>query len=201
MCSDYNRDEYIQPGLSAEALDYARLEENPSLLYLLNPELKIVYCNKAWDRFAMQNGGMEWLRANVVGQSVLEATSGPLTGFYAEVFAKVTRDGRPWQHDFECSSPDVYRLFHMRALPLEGSSILIENSLRIEHPHGKDRPAMSPIEAMYRNEHAIIVMCAHCRRTRRKAMPRWDWVPAFVADSPTPVSHGLCETCRTYYFS
>ena len=28
----------------------------------------------------------------------------------------------------------------------------------------------------------------------------WDWVPAFVAQPPSKISHGLCPLCTVYYY-
>ena len=44
-------------------------------------------------------------------------------------------------------------------------------------------------------------MCAHCRHTRSADDPqRWDWVPQYVAEPRTRISHGICPLCLAYYY-
>lgn len=189
--------------LTAAGFQLESIEEDHSILYLLRPDLRIAYCNKAWDRFAAENGGVRLNRGEVLGTSVLEIIPEPLRSFYAGGFASAKREFRPWEHDYECSSPDLYRLFHMRVLPLANSYLLVENSLRIERPHGAERPPMPANAALYLNANGLVTMCSHCRRTRRSSTletPVWDWVPSYLENPPATVSHGLCRNCRAYFY-
>lgn len=190
--------------LKAAGFRIENVEADPSIIYMLNPELEIVYCNKAWDQFASENGGAGLSRGTVLGTPILDIVAGPLKAFYASGLAKAKETGRPWEHDYECSSPDSYRFFHMRVLPLENWYLLVESSLRIERPHGSERPAMPANAALYVSEDGIVTMCSHCRRTQRvatAAMQVWDWVPAYLEKPPGPVSHGLCRNCRAYFYT
>lgn len=203
MSSDFNLK--VPPELRLEAAGFhvASLEADHSIIYLLGPDLRIVYCNRAWDEFASLNGGIGLNRESVLGKSVLDVIAEPLRPFFANGFAQAQKQLRPWEHDYECSSPEVFRLFHMRVLPLANSYLLVENSLKVERPHGSERPAMPSYQAPYLNEHGILTMCAHCRRTRRidtGEVPIWDWVPAFLTEPPGRVSHGLCRNCRSYFY-
>lgn len=58
MSSDLNLD--VSPKLHLEAAGFrlASLEADHSIIYMLNPDLRIIYCNKAWDEFASLNGGV-----------------------------------------------------------------------------------------------------------------------------------------------
>lgn len=189
--------------LAAAGFDIENLEADNSIVFMLRPDLRIIYCNKAWDLFASQNGGTGLGRNAILGTPILDVIAEPLKSFYANGFAQAKRQGRPWEHDYECSSPDLYRLFHMRVLPLAESYLLVENSLRVERPQGLERPAMPADAALYLTEDGILTMCCHCRRTRRittAAVPVWDWVPAFLVDPPGRISHGLCRNCRAYFY-
>lgn len=179
------------------------LEADASIIYLLDSELRIIYCNKAWDRFAFLNGGTKLNRRAILGTRVLDVVAGPLEVFYETAFAQAKAKGQPWEHDYECSSPSAYRLFHMRVLPLADSYLLVENSLRFERPHGSERPVMPADSALYVSKDGILTMCAHCRRSRRigtTSAPVWDWVPAYLVEPPGPVSHGLCRNCHAYFY-
>jgi len=195
----------VRPELRLQAAGFqlANLEADDATIYMLGPDLRIVYCNRAWDVFASLNGGVGLTREAVLGTCILDVIAEPLRQFYASGFARAQTTLRPWEHDYECSSPEQFRLFHMRVLPLASSYLLVENSLRVERPHGAERPAMPPSPASYVTEDGIITMCCHCRRTRRLNADSehvWDWVPEFLSHPPGNVSHGLCRNCRAYFY-
>lgn len=203
MAHEFNLE--VPPELRLEAAGFGleSLEADHSIIYMLSPDLRIIYCNKAWDEFASLNGGIELSREAVLGTCILDVIAEPLRPFYANGFAQAQNQLQPWEHDYECSSLALFRLFHMRVLPLANSYLLVENSLQLERFHGLERPVMPAYSASYLNEHGILTMCAQCRRTRRintGAVPIWDWVPEFLIDPPGPVSHGLCANCRAYFY-
>jgi hypothetical protein len=197
MFTDSNLDSL----LIAAGLSYAHLETAPAVIYILRPDLRIVYCNRAWDKFAYENNGKGLNRSEVLGTVISDAIPGPLKKFYAQAFVEVRETGNIWEHDFECSSPELFRLFHMRVLPLSEGHILVENSLRLEEFHRRNSPAPGDHVA-YVNEHGLLTMCCHCRRTRRIGSGEketWDWIPRFLIEQPGRVSHGLCRTCMAYF--
>jgi len=122
--------------LEAAGFHLASLEEDHSIIYLLGPDLRIIYCNKAWDEFASANGGVGLNRDAVIGRRILDVIAEPLKAFYENGFAQAQKAMRPWEYDYECSSRELFRLFHMRVLPLASSYLLVENSIKIERPHG-----------------------------------------------------------------
>lgn len=187
--------------LSSCGFPLDKLERDSSSIFVLDPALRITYCNPAWDTFALQNGGSKTTRSHVLGTTCLDVIPDLLKKFYAAAFSQVSELEKPWEHDYECSSPELYRLCHMRVLPLKNGFLLVENSVRIEEIHSTDGGA-PPVESMYRNKHGLITMCAHCRRTLRNGSSTslWDWVSSWVAELPPNVSHGLCQNCRIFYF-
>ncbi len=179
------------------------VEADTSIIYMLNSDLRIVYCNKAWNQFASLNGGTRLNRRDVLGMYVLDVVAQPLKAFYENALVQTKEKGQPWEHDYECSSPASYRLFHMRVLPLADSYLLVENSLRFERAHGREHPVMPADAALYLSKDGILTMCAHCRRTRRigtTSAPVWDWVPAYIVDPPGRGTHGLCLNCHAYFY-
>jgi hypothetical protein len=181
---------------------FEQFEASASVVYALDSSLCIVYCNAAWDRFAERNSGDSCRRERVLGTDVTTVIAGPLQSFYSGAFNRVLETHSAWEHDYECSSSESSRFFHMRVLPLANRHLLIENSILVERPHDANRLRMPPIETMYRDSNGDIAMCAHCRRTRRTSQtaPFWDWVPDFVDNLPPRTSSSLCENCRAYYF-
>jgi hypothetical protein len=169
----------LAAGLSSCGFPLEKLEGDLSPIFILDPALRITYCNSAWDKFALENGGAKATRRNVVGTAVMDVIPDPLKKFYADAFAQAGELEKPWEHDYECSSPELYRLCHMRVLSLKNGFFLVENSLRIEETHSGEGLVAGPVEAMYRDKNGLISMCAHCRRTRRNESSEtsWDWAP------------------------
>lgn len=188
--------------LAGSGFLYETVEKDLATIFLLDSELRIEYCNAAWDKFALENGGDTWVRRKILGTLVLDVIPEPLRTFYAEAFRTVLESESPWEHDYECSSATTYRLMHMRIFRLPSLFLLVENSLRVEKPHDSEGLVSEPLEAMYRNQSGFIAACAHCRRVRRATskVVQWDWVPDYVENPPERVTHGLCKSCRSYYF-
>jgi hypothetical protein len=177
------------------------LEESPHPGYVVSEQLDITYCNQAWDRRALEEGGeAAVLASNIVGRNLLDFVAPDLKSFYTEMFTRARALGQPVSHDYECSSATVFRLYRMQVFPLQpGAGFVVQNSLRVEHPH--DRIALQPSSALYKDDSGLIHTCANCRRTRRVTDPGiWDWVPAYVASKSMNISHGVCPMCLEFYY-
>lgn len=178
----------------------AILDADPTVCFALDAQLRLVYCNPAWDRFALENGGSQLVSEQVIGRSILQGTSTDLTDFYRTLFTKALITQRPISHDFHCSSPEQERLMRMDVKPLRTSPmVLVGCSVRVENPHHGSAP---PIERLYRDGSGFLTMCSNCRRSRRVGIKpdTWDWIPAFVEKMPDLVTHGLCTLCLEYYY-
>lgn len=199
MSEPYIVDPGLETGLALSGFSLRALELNSAVIYILDPHFRISYCNLAWDHFASQNGGESLLRKRVTDSPCMEAISPLLRAFYESAFRLVARTQKPWEHDYECSSPETSRVFHMRVLPLHGERLLIENSLLVESPHKHGR---APDGSRYIGEDGYIAMCGNCRRVlARDAVGKsvWEWVPAYLVSMPAPVTYGFCDTCLPYY--
>lgn len=163
----------------------------------LRANFTVGYRNHAWSSFARVNGAPELIDWN--GTPITEVFHSEVRSFYVDLFETVQRTGSPADHDYECSSPDLFRIFRLRVLPLAERSLLLLHHLRVERAH--DQPTYEPNASMYRGDGGYIVQCCHCRRTRRAAEPAtWDWVPAYLDRTLPDVSHGLCPPCFRHYF-
>lgn len=177
------------------------LQAEPAVCFVLDEKLRVIYCNPAWDRFAIANGAPYLCAEQTLGTPVLNSTSGELFDYYRLLYNEALADGKPRDHDFHCSSPDAERLMRMHVYRLRNVPVLLVScSLRVEQPH--PAPSSEPIQGPYRNHHGLIVMCGNCRRTRRAATEPevWDWVSDFVRHQPARVSHGVCNLCFEYYY-
>lgn len=179
--------------VGSEAL--LRLERSSDVVYGIRPDFRLAYVNRGWYRFAAANGGDPGIRAHwSLGRDIREAIPDIVLDFYVGAYRACLESGEPWEHDFECSSPDTLRLYHQRVVRLgDGEGLLVVNSLR--HEGGIPLEPWKP-DPRYVARDGLIRQCVHCRRVRRGESNRtWDWVPAWVADPPRNVSHGLCGTC------
>jgi hypothetical protein len=177
------------------------VEADTSVIFCLDPDLRITYCNPAWDRFALQNGGRELCRPAVIGRCVLDFISGSDRDYFDKHYKRLLRQSEPWERDYECSSKDLYRKFRLRVLPMQTvRGLFVINSLKVEDAHQLE--ACPPLEEAYRTTNGLIVMCASCRRTRRNSPSTeiWDWVPSFVEQIPLSTTHGVCVPCRELYY-
>jgi hypothetical protein len=151
--------------------------------------------NGAWHRFAEQNGG-----AGVAAiSSYFDGIGGPFRDYYARAFAEALATSKPFEQDYECSSPAELRRFHLRALPIDGRALVLEHSLTVALPHEPATAAL-PIE-WYLAPTGFIHQCSNCRRVRRPETTEWDWVPALVERVHPATSHGICPPCLGFYWS
>jgi hypothetical protein len=185
-----------------EMLDRNVLEGSKDVIFLVDCAFQITYCNPAWDAFATANGGEQIVARHVVGTDLFSAISGPLRDFYRDVCCCCLRQHLTFDFDYECSGASLYRLLHMKILPLKDSGELaFINSFRVERLHGAERPVFPPTGA-YIGSHGMITICCHCRRAcRQDASELWDWVPDFLQAGKWQVTHGMCPVCTSYFYS
>ena len=177
------------------------VESAPAVIFCLDAELRLTYCNAAWDQFARDNGAPELCRPALIGRLVLDFIAEPDREYYARVYRRVLAQTQPREQLYECSSPQLYRQYLLRVLPLaKQAGLLVINSLQVEHAHG--RVPCSPTEERYRNGQGLILMCSSCRRTRCDSPGEeiWEWVPHFVESMPPGVSYDICPSCREHYY-
>lgn len=170
-------------------------------VYGVWPDLTLAYLNPAWFRFAGENQGEPTIsREWSLGRSILDAVPAPILPFFQTQYGRCLAEGRPWEHHYECSSPESYRKFHLNVFPLgNAEGLLLVNSLVAESPW---TPTESPLQPdRYRARNGILIQCCHCRRFRRNdESATWDWVGVWVKQMPEQVSHGLCESCLGFYY-
>jgi hypothetical protein len=163
----------------------------------------LAYLNPGWFAFARANNGDEIGTRWGLGASVFDATADALRPFYRQHFTSCVKQRAPWSHEYDCSSAQILRRFHMLVYPLgDGGGLLVVNSLLLEQPHdAAGRTPLPPEEGLYRNEHGLVAHCVHCRRFRRLApADQWDWVPAWVERLPKNTTGGLCGPCITFHY-
>ena len=182
------------------------LERHPSSVVGIWPDTRIAYLSQAWHAFAATNDGLPAIASWGLGARYMDAVPEVLRPFYESFFSGVPDADaslHPMTHEYECSSPTLFRKFSMHAFALEArAGFVIVNSLLVERPHGDTRNGTASIEgSRYETAGSVVVQCSHCRRFGDARDPeRWDWVPDWVASTPAGTSHGICPTCYDYYY-
>ena len=155
------------------------IERSPAVSYILDSELRFVYCNPAWDRFAVANGASQLAGEAIVGRRLSGMIPDVLKPVYDDAFRRVMSEGSVWEKSYECSSPNTFRLFRMRIHLLKLRRwFLITNPPVLERSH---QHAIAPDPKTYFDGHGLIMMCAHCRCSRRVDNPdQWDFVSEYL---------------------
>ena len=178
------------------------LEQDPAVIYWLDQELRIVDCNEAWDRFALENRGYNLSRQKQLGRCIMDVIPFELQPFFEDAYRTANISKQPFEHSYECSSASLYRTFRMTAHPnVAGDGYVVVNSLSVERPHSAERTACEAIDAVYQNQHGITTMCCHCHRTRvAVSKTDWHWVPEYVERLPVSISHTICAVCLSVHY-
>jgi len=180
------------------------LENDPNSVFGLSIDLTLNYLNPAWFDFAAENKGEPAISERFgLGTYIGDALSGSARDYYLDVFSKILQKGEVWHHDYECSTPDEFRLYHQSVYPLYSrSGLVIVNSLVTEQPHDEaSRRSYPPVGKLYTQETGFITQCCNCRRVQRAPQQNvWDWVPAWIEHMPENTSHSFCQICYEYYY-
>lgn len=183
-------EEFLSSGLAGEQ----------GTIYGMWPDLTLAYTNDGWDRFANQNGGDRISKEFPLGAVVPHGITTNVRQFFINNYRRCLDETRPWEHLYECSSPDTFRLLQMTVFPLgKREGLLVVNASRIEQPHARQPSEVS--DEVYRDKYGLTHQCMHCRRVRQvDNIQTWDWIPGWVQFSPQNTSHGLCAACAGYYY-
>jgi hypothetical protein len=179
-----------------------------SIIFGIWSDFRLAYFNVSWQRFAQANGAPPQLSsAGCLGTSVLDVCGSALRPFYRDWYTACLAAGGeglfPYQHEYECSSADLYRRFAMTLYPLgQREGLLVVNSLIAESAHDEcQRPSHDADRSNYSGADGLIHQCSHCRKVRHpREKNRWDWVPNWVRSSPIETSHGICPNCFDFYY-
>jgi len=180
----------------------AEAEKAAAGICLLDAELRIVYCNGAWEQQEREKGGAAVSREELNGAAILDRVAEPLRPFYSRGFAEVKKQGQEWEYEFELSSAEKLRMYRMKVKRTAEGGLLLESRMEREAGHGAERPAMPAMKSLYVTESGTLTMCCHCRRTRCAGLGRtvWDWVPEYVSAPAGRVLQGLCRECFAHFY-
>jgi hypothetical protein len=186
------------PAGFARHFDAAGLSARDSTVIAIDPRGRIVWLNPGWYEFASRNGGQQVIERFGLGACYLDGISGSLRDLFERALRRSLATREPFEHSYECSSASLHRLHRLRVLPVVGAGFLLEHSQICELP-SSEVPALA-LPARYVDEHGLVAQCSNCRKVRRADRSAWDWVPEWVAQSPSGTTHGICEVCVGFYW-
>jgi hypothetical protein len=95
------------------------LDGRPEICYALNSRGNLVYCNRSWDHFAIDNDGAACLTLKVLGKNIWHVLPSELKEFFEKGFNAARLLGY-WEHDFQCPSPAEFRTLSYACAPPGG---------------------------------------------------------------------------------
>ncbi len=176
-----------------------RFEKSSSVTCVIDAEDTIIYCNPAWDTFALQNNGAGATASHVLGRSLLAYIPLVLKSHYRKLIAAASQQKRVLGSNYECHRADLFRQYYLKLLPIPDTSLLaMVHSLYFER--AMTLAAVHP-SACKHGPDDVVTMCAQCRCTRMSGTCHWIWVPDFVQSPPRRISHGICPDCTMYLYA
>lgn len=188
--------------------DEDTLNEYPDPIFCVNKELTITFVNRAWFKFSSDNDGEPAISEHwSEGSRVLDAISGDyLRSFYEALFTaclnNLTPVDNPYQHEYDCSTPELVRKYSMNIYALgEDEGLLIANLKLLETPIDDSLRVAVPEEELEKIQAAFTIQqCGACRNTKSASQPdKWYWISELVAHPPGNIKYTLCNLCIDQY--
>jgi len=173
-----------------------------NVIYVFDDRLTLVEVNDAYRKFAEANlADPQFLAKFGAGCKLLDVIPAPLQPFYTDLYRRAL-SGEVIEHDYQCHSPERYRMFRLRLIPLDDGRVIAENSLRVDAAlPGALEVDEAAISGAYVGASGLITQCMCCRKIKAATgAGRWDWIPMLIASRDRRVSHGLCPVCLELYY-
>lgn len=172
-------------------LPWRWLDRLRSSVLVSDGEHRLLATNEAWFEFARSNGGEAVLERFPLGSCWMEAVRGE--GLRARLDAAlrdVLQTGRPWDFEYECSSPQVERRFRLRAHAVLGRrALLLVHSPTFVGEAGRVCPELC-------DDNGILTFCLACGRVSVRGRPdEWVHAPGLDQRLPPNASASLCPVC------
>lgn len=183
-------------------IDFETIEKSAHSIYAISNKFELIYFNQAWFNFAEQNNGEPHISTKyTIGTNIFEGIKGTVSHYYYDKYSSIIKTGKPWHHEYQCSSHLLFREFYQNVYPLKDSSgLIIINSLKVEKTLTTQNTPLC-LDETYRQEDGFIVQCCQCRKTQQAINKDiWEWIPGFVEKMPANVSHSICPICFDYYY-
>jgi hypothetical protein len=180
-------------------MDMNFLSTSRDVVCIVDRDLKLVGYNDSWINFAKANDGETVLTKFPLQAKISNAGEGQARDYILHGYERALRDNKPFEHQYECSSPEKYRVFYQTAYPIADSKgLVITHHLVVEKDHDESEETFfNRLE----DSHDFLTQCANCRKIRHpQEKSIWLWVPALVRCRLPNVSHSICPPCLDHYY-
>jgi hypothetical protein len=180
-------------------MDLASIKNSNDVICIVDADMKLRAYNRAWQAFAMNNGGEDIVQKYPLGISIADVGEEPVKSFIKRKYREAMALNKMFGLDYECSSKQVFRLFRLTAYPLlNKQGLVISHHLVKQCPH---TDKSMDFNKQFVNREGMIVQCINCRKVRDpNNMDRWLWVPSLLEQGCVPISHGICDRCLDHYY-
>lgn len=180
------------------------LEADKDVVYGLTEALRFNYFNPSWFKFAAVKGGEPNISNSVrLGTDLRSFLDQEIRDFYVSSCQEVIKTGKIWKHEYQCSSPTLYRSMMQTVYPVPNNGgLIVVNSLVVEVPIAERFSIVySPVKDSYVDAKGLICQCVHCRKAKNRVRDSWDYVPTWVEKMPLRVRFSFCPPCKEHYGS
>lgn len=184
--------------------DLLSYEQSGNIVYAIDDQFILQYFNQQWESFAKENNSSDIIFSSNIGCNILTNITGPLRHFYYKKYNDVLNSRTIFEHEFECSSPEKYRKYHQRVIPLPlTSGLLITNSKIQEYPHLQSIQHHHSSNLLpYLNSDGEICQCSNCRKVKNMDYEnRWDWIAKFIVSLQPNTIFSVCDECMNKYYN
>nr|WP_319493328.1 hypothetical protein [uncultured Desulfobacter sp.] len=180
-------------------MDLKSIKNSKDIIYIVDAELKLKAYNRAWQMFALANGGENITQTYDLGACIADVGEEPLKSFMRRKYRKAIALNKMFGFNYECSSEQRLRIFRLNAYPLMNQGgLVISHHLVKECPHHEESLAFSK---QFVNNDGMIVQCMNCRKVKDpNGEDRWLWVPSLLKKGIGNISHGICSRCLDHYY-
>ncbi|MFP4052696.1 MAG: hypothetical protein ACLFV7_02405 [Phycisphaerae bacterium] len=185
---------------AVDYVDFSAIEASADVTFFLDDRLCLCGWNQAYDRFAIENDGADVLVRFPLGFSLPEVIDPSIRSFYVDGFQQAVQTASVFGHEYECSTPEKFRLFYQTAYPLlRQRGLVVTNHQRLEASFAQDMEQQ--FDARHVRADGSIVQCCHCRKIQDQNRPeKWDWIPQLVRIPHPDREQGLCAACFEHYY-
>lgn len=180
-------------------IDLESIKNSEDIICIVDSEMKLKAYNKAWENFAINNGGNKITQTYSLGSNITDVGEEPLKSFIKKKYREALALNKMFGFNYECSSKKLLRIFRLNAYPIWGKKgLVISHHLIKECAHTEKS---IDFNKQFVNGKGLIVQCMNCRKIRDpNNMNRWLWVPSLLEKGIPNISHGLCCRCLDYYY-
>lgn len=173
-------------------------EQQPSVVYRIDGDDKIVSVNDSWAQFAIDNDSAP-LCDGVIGSLLWDHIAGAdVAQIYRDLFYHVRKKMISVSFPFRCDSPDRFRRMRLEVLPLENEAIEFRAVPEVIGRHARTIDLLRPRSSTKLD--SFMRICAWCKAIEVNGT----WTPLEEAidstesllQEPFPrLSHGICDVC------